>query len=71
MSKSILAAFGETLRQHRQKRGWSQEELAHRAGVDVSYLSEVETGKIEPCLLKMKALSHALEVTLAEMVRGV
>ena len=50
-------------------RGWSQEELAHRVGIDVSFLSELENGKKEPCLRKMKELSQGLEVTLSYLVQ--
>ena len=71
MPKNVLAAFGTRVREHREKRGWSQEELAHRADVDVSYLSEIERGKVEPCLNKMKDLAEAFGISLAEIVRGI
>jgi len=53
------------------KCGFTQEELAHRVGMDVSYLSELENGRKEPCLRKMKEVSQALGVPLAQLLRGI
>jgi len=39
--------------------------------MDVSYLSELENGRKEPCLRKMKELSQALSITLAQLLRGI
>ena len=70
MSNDICEHFGKRLRQLRTQRGLSQEELAYRVGMDVSYLSEVENGKKEPCLRKMKELSQGLGVTLSRLMQG-
>jgi transcriptional regulator with XRE-family HTH domain len=70
MSNDICEQFGKRLRQLRKERGWSQEELAHRVGIDISFLSEVENGKKEPCLRKMKELSQGLGVTLSRLMQG-
>lgn len=70
MSNDICGQFGKRLRQLRTKRGWSQEELAYRVGMDVSYLSEVENGKKEPCLRKLKELAQGLEVTVSRLMQG-
>ena len=43
----------------------TREELAHRLGMDVSYLNELENGKKEPCLRKMKELAQGLGVPLS------
>ena len=70
MATDICEQFGSRLRQLRRKRGVTQEELAHRVGMDVSYLSELENGRKEPCLRKMKEISQGLEVRLTELIRG-
>lgn len=70
MATDICEQFGTNLRRIRRKRGFTQEELAHRVGMDVSYLSELENGKKEPCLRKIKELSQALDVTLSQLIRG-
>ena len=65
MSNDVWERFGERLRQLRRAEGFSQEELAYRVGMDVSYLSELENGKKEPCLRKLKELSQGLGITLS------
>jgi transcriptional regulator with XRE-family HTH domain len=70
MSNDICEQFGKRLRQLGTERGWSQEELVHRVGMDISYLSELENGKKEPCLRKMKELAQGLGVTLSRLMQG-
>jgi len=70
MSNDICTDFGRRLRQLRLKRKLSQEELAYRVGMDVSYLSEVENGRKEPCLRKIKELAQGLDITMSSMMRG-
>jgi transcriptional regulator with XRE-family HTH domain len=71
MATDICEQFGDNLRRIRRKRGFTQEELAHRVGMDVSYLSELENGRKEPCLRKMKEISQALSVPMAHLLRGI
>jgi transcriptional regulator with XRE-family HTH domain len=59
----ICEHFGKRLLQLRTKRGLSQEDLAYSVGMDISYLSELENGKKEPCLRKMKEIAQGLGVT--------
>jgi transcriptional regulator with XRE-family HTH domain len=70
MANDICEQFGANLRRIRHKHKITQEELAHRVGMDVSYLSELENGRKEPCLRKMKEISQGLGITLAELLRG-
>jgi transcriptional regulator with XRE-family HTH domain len=66
----ICEQFGSRLRQIRRKQKITQEELAHRVGLDVSYLSEVENGRKEPCLRKMKEIAQGLDISLSQLLRG-
>jgi len=70
VANDICEQFGGRLRQIRRKRKITQEELAHRVGLDVSYLSEVENGLKEPCLRKMKEIAQGLGITLSQLLRG-
>src|SRR5579862_1169231 len=40
--------FGPALRDHRRAAGLSQRELAARTGLDFSYISKVENGRLPP-----------------------
>ena len=47
----LRVSFGKRIRQLRDARGIPQEELAHAAGIHVTYLSGIENGKRNPGLL--------------------
>ena len=61
------AVFGRHLRQLRRERAASQEEIAHRAGVHVTYLSGIERGVRNPSLKNIRAIAQALGVGVAEL----
>jgi transcriptional regulator with XRE-family HTH domain len=48
-------------------RRWTQEELAERAHISVSFLSMIERGERVPHLETLFALASALEVRLSEL----
>ena len=45
---------------HRQRRGWSQDELARRAGISRAAVSAIEIGRIVPSVAAALALAEAL-----------
>lgn len=51
-----------SLRLARELRGWSQRELADRAGLKQAQISRLESGKREPRLSTVRALADALGV---------
>ena len=60
-------AFGRHIRSLRERRGLTQEEVAHRAGIHVTYLSGVERGVRNPSLKNIRAIAAALEVFTGEL----
>lgn len=62
---------GERLRRMRHERGETLAEVAHRAGVSVQYLSEVERGLKEPSSEIVAAVLGALDGTLLDLTAGV
>jgi transcriptional regulator with XRE-family HTH domain len=46
--KFVKPKFGKLLRRVRQKRGMSLRELARQTGVDHTYISQIELGKVGP-----------------------
>jgi transcriptional regulator with XRE-family HTH domain len=52
--------IGARVRRQRLEQGWSQAELATRAGVTASYLSLVESGRRHPRLAVVERLAEAL-----------
>lgn len=67
-SGSAQEIFGRRVRAMREARGWTQAELAEFAGLDVSYVSQVERGLRDPSLSSITALAKGLGVGLGELV---
>lgn len=62
--------FGARLRQLRQQVGISQEELAHRAGVDRTYVSSCERGRRNLTLEAIVKFASALGVKPSDLLIG-
>lgn len=60
--------FGGALKRWREKRGLTQEALAHEAGITTSYASQVERGKKVPSLTVVLKFCRALECTPGELL---
>ncbi|WP_336629665.1 MULTISPECIES: helix-turn-helix domain-containing protein [unclassified Microbacterium] len=57
------ADFGIRVRELRKERGWSQEELAHQADLDRSYVGGVERGQRNVSLDNIHKLAKTLDVS--------
>jgi transcriptional regulator with XRE-family HTH domain len=63
-----IEQFSIVLRQLREERGLSQEQLAERADLNRSYLGEVERGRAVPSIVTVSKLAGALEIRLSSMI---
>lgn len=63
----VAIDVGRRVRERRLRRGLVIEELARKAGLSKSYLSQIETGKASPSLGTLRRLSQALGVPLAHL----
>lgn len=63
--------FGQNVRRIRKALGFSQEELADRAGLHRTYVGSVERGERNISLNNIAAIAQALNVPIAELVRGI
>lgn len=66
---TLIQDFGSTVRHRREARAWSQEHLAERAGLNRSYVGEIERGTTVPSLLTADKLARAFEVPLASLLQ--
>jgi CheY-like chemotaxis protein len=63
----LKTLLGATIKSERSALGISQEELAYRAGLHRTYVSDVERGARNPSLHSVEKLAHALELSVSTL----
>lgn len=64
----VVALLGKNVRREREAKGLSQEELAFRAGMKRSYLSDLERGVRNPSVRVLGRLAEALSIPEAQLL---
>ena len=67
-NQETLEHFGNKLKALRTSKGFTLEQLAFEADIELSQVHRVEKGKINPTLTTLMALARGLNITLAELV---
>jgi len=62
-------ALGEAIRQLRQKRGVTQEDLAHEADITTGTLSLIERGQANPTWSTIDSLAQALDTSIGSIAK--
>lgn len=63
----ISKLIGEKIRTTRKFRGLSQEGLAEKAGLNVSFIGQIERGGKKPTIETLDKIVSALDITFAEL----
>jgi transcriptional regulator with XRE-family HTH domain len=66
-----VTRLGVRIKQLREAKDWSQNELSRKAKVDQGLISRLEDGVGNPGLKTLAAIAKALRVTISELTRGV
>lgn len=66
---NLTTRLGRNLKLLRQQAGWSQEELAAKAGLHRTYISGIERGVRNPTLVIVEQIANALNVTAADLLQ--
>ncbi|WP_088335614.1 multiprotein bridging factor aMBF1 [Methanopyrus sp. KOL6] len=64
----VVPDYDERVREARERRGWSQKDLARKIGEKVSVIRRIESGKMEPDVELARKLERVLEIELLERV---
>ena len=70
-TKIVREVFGIVLRRKRNEQELSQEELAHRAGMTMRYISLLECNKRQPTISTIYALCTALNISMSDFMEEV
>jgi len=65
----IREILAQNLKRHRKAQGLSQEELAHRAGIDRTYVSSLERSVYAAGIDVVDSLAKALGVEAEDLLR--
>ena len=63
----FLFILGKKVREHRIRKGMTQEELAEKSGLKANYMTGIENGKRNTSLLTLGKLINALEIEPGEL----
>lgn len=67
MADTLKIELGAAIKRERSARGISQEELARRAGLHRTYVSDLERGARNPSVESVEKLADALQVSVAKL----
>jgi predicted transcriptional regulator len=67
----VLAAFGRNVRRRRENIDLTQEVLAEKAGLDRSYISNVERGSRNLSISSVVRIAKALRTTASDLCRDI
>jgi len=65
----IKKQLGKKVKELRLRAGYSQEELASRAGLHRTYMSDIERGKRNVSIENIKKIADALNVDPSELLK--
>lgn len=63
-------ALGKAIRQLREKRGETQEAVAHKAGVTAATYGLIERGQSNPTWATVRDVATALDVSISELAKA-
>jgi transcriptional regulator with XRE-family HTH domain len=64
---SVLKALGGRIRELRNERDWSQEQLSEAAYLDRSYVAGIEAGLRNPSVRSLLKIANALGVSIGKL----
>ena len=67
----LLRALGSRVRHLREDKGWTQEVLADRAGLDRSYIAGIEAGLRNPSVKALAKVAKGLGLSISDVVASV
>ncbi|HEU5199661.1 MAG TPA: helix-turn-helix transcriptional regulator [Ktedonobacterales bacterium] len=65
---SIEERFGQRVRDLRQERHWSQEELAYRSGLHRTYIGSLERGERNVSLRAIQMIADAFSLSVHDLM---
>lgn len=65
---NISFELGKYIRKLRNLKGMTQQQLAEKANISISFLGVIERGQKSPTIDTLKSIATALDITLSELM---
>lgn len=69
VQRTIQWVLGENVRRLRERRGWTQDQLAEQAGLHYTYVSGIERGRRNVTIDVLARIASALRVRPPDLLR--
>lgn len=66
---NLIRAFGQVIREVRNERGLTQEQLGFEADIQRIYVSKLELGQQQPSLTTIFKLARGLDCSASELIK--
>jgi transcriptional regulator with XRE-family HTH domain len=66
--RKLQRSLGQTIRDLRSSRGYSQESFAHAVGLHRTYISDIERGERNVSLHNLVRIANTLELPLSQLL---
>ena len=66
-----LKKFGDNVAKYRKEKGMTQLDLAFASRLTLSYISKIESGKMNPSLVWIVSLARALDITVVKILKDI
>ena len=63
-----MSDLGDKIKSERLNKSLKQKQLAERAGISISYMSDIERGRTNPSIQTLKKISDALNIKASELI---
>lgn len=67
---ALLVKLGKRIRTKRQKKGWTQTEMAAYLDMNRGHLSDIERGKREAGIITLQIIAAGLDTTMSNLLKG-
>jgi len=65
----INKRVGHKIREYRERKGWTQEQLAFEASIHRAYIGQIERGEKNIGLQNLERIAKALNVKIQQLVK--
>jgi len=69
-NNALLVQLGKRIRGLRQKKGWTQTEMAAYLDMNRGHISDIERGKREVGIITLQVIARGLETSMPKLLRG-